>query len=192
MSTFKWGKQDDNSIVKDTQGPFNDAVLRTLCATLLEAQLEGDGGMGDLLKAPKGKKSELQRRLERLKKDKGMAFGRHGIKASMEKAKALVKDRSRKDYYGPPALNPSISNPFYQLLLDERLHLDAFGHFCFKFRWEIARGDQRSVLAGLQLIEGFLRVTARGLVKIPNKKGLSVRSRVLRAYDEFLRVSKGV
>jgi hypothetical protein len=190
LSTFKWGKQADDEIAKDTQGSFSDAVLSTVCATLLEAQLEGDGGMSELLKAPKGKKSELQRRLERLKKDKGMALGRHGIKASLEKAKAFVKDRSRKDYYGPPALNPSISDPFYHLLLEDR-HTEAIGQFCYEFRCNIARGEQRSILAGLQLIEGFLRVTARGLVKIPNKKGLSVRSRVLRAYDDFLRVSKG-
>lgn len=190
MSTLKWGKQADDGIVEDTKGSFSDTVLRTVCATLLEAQLEGDGGMGELLKAAKGKKSELQRRLERLKKDKGMVLGRQGIKASLEKAKSLVKDRSRKDYYGPPALNPSISDPFYHLLLESR-HIEAIGQFCYEFRWNIARGEQRSILAGLQLIEGFFRVTAKGLVKTSNKKGLSVRSRVLRAYDEFLRVSEG-
>jgi hypothetical protein len=186
LSKLRWGKQSEQSIRKDTEGPFGDVPLQTACATFLQAQLKGDGGMGDLLKTNKGHESELERRLKRLKEVK---LGPKDLKASLKKAQAIVKAKSRKDYFGHPALNPSISDPFYHLLLTNK-HIDDIIQWCFECRMTIAKnGDQKSVLAGIQLLEGILKVTTGGLIKHPPGKAHTARSQVLWKFNELLRVS---
>jgi hypothetical protein len=161
---------------KEGAGSFSLGSIQAACQTLLHVQQHQEGEQGEI-KRLLGKTSS-KRRFDKLRK-----LGR----GDLEKArKALVNKKT--DYFGHPALNPSMSHPFYNLLLEVKHGKSFIMQFTFEIRWKAACGDKKATVAGHWLLKGVLRVTEKGLVPKPTGK-ITMRSWVVQVSDSLLEVT---
>ena len=187
-TSMKWGSKTHVEDAKGVEGKFSQLAIQTACASLLQAQQERNGQMEKLLaKTGQNGRSELKRRLQGITLGHGARLGKGIIKKSMQKAEKLVKEKSQQDYFGHPALNPSLGDPFYRLLLSDQ-QIAALLQFIFEVRWKAACGDKKAITAGYWCLTGILRVVEEGLIKRPVGK-LTMRSMVVQLADSFLEVS---
>lgn len=189
-TSFRWGSKALSEEKKNVKGKFSQLAIQDACATLLQAQQAGKSGhMKELLeKTSKNGQSELKRRLQQVDLGRGAKLGKGAIKKSLQKAEKLVKEKSQQDYFGHPALNPSLGNPFYQLLLADEHIASTLLPFIFEIRWKAACGDKKAIAAGHWCLTGILRVVDEGLIKRPVGK-LTMRAVVVHLCDSFLEVS---
>jgi hypothetical protein len=164
---------------KKGAGSFSLSSIQTACQTLLHVQQDQrkkQGEIKDLLDKTSSK--SIKRRFDKLKK-----LGR----GDLEKARKVLVNK-KTDYFGHPALNPSMSHPFYNLLLEVKHGKSFIMQFTFEIRWKAACGDKKATVAGHWLLTGILRVTEKGLVPKPTGK-ITMRSWVVQVSDSLLEVT---